>query len=262
MSGDIMASQRGKARSDRAPTLSVRGLEVRFGAFTAVSGVDLDVWPGEIVGVIGPNGAGKSTLVNALAGVVTPRTGAITLNDRSLARQRPSKRARLGLVRTFQTAELFGSLSVHDNIALGRHGVGSAPDQSFVDVATGALRLDAVTELSTDNLGGGQRKLVELLRALAATPDVLLLDEPVAGVPTRDRTKVLDLLRRHVDERDAGALLIEHDMDFVSSICDWVYVMNAGEVIASGPWEQISTNRTVLDAYIGSAGSATPVGEI
>lgn len=240
--------------SGGAAVLEVADLTVRFGAFTALSGVSLDVGAGEIVGVIGPNGAGKSTLVNALAGVVAPSAGTVSLRGSALGQARPVRRARRGLVRTFQTAQLFGSLSVRANIALARrtdHGArgGADPLGAELDV----LRLRPVLDVATDRLGGGQRKLVELVRALAAAPDVLLLDEPVAGVPVRDRRHVLDLVRRHVAERGGSVVLIEHDMEFVSSVCDRIYVMNAGAVIAHGTWAEISTNPTVLEAYLGSA---------
>jgi branched-chain amino acid transport system ATP-binding protein len=112
--------------------------------------------------------------------------------------------------------------------------------------------LDAVQLARTDKLSGGQRKLVELVRALAAEPSVLLLDEPVAGVPMRDRPSVLDLMRRQVEASTGAVLLIEHDMDFISSVCHWIYVMNAGAVIAQGTWDEISNNPAVLEAYLGS----------
>lgn len=251
------AGDRAAARTSEAPALSVRDLEVRFGAFRALTGISLDVWPGEVVGVIGPNGAGKSTLVNALAGVVSPAAGAVELQGRALIRARPVRRSHLGLVRTFQTAQLFGSLTVKQNIDLARRKGGST--DGLVEVALEQLGLNAVSHLTTDELSGGQRKLVELVRALAMQPHVLLLDEPVAGVPIKDRTRVLDLLRPLVDDAKSSVLLIEHDMEFVSSCCDWIYVMNAGEMIASGTWEQISKDRAVLEAYLGTstAGATT-----
>jgi branched-chain amino acid transport system ATP-binding protein len=252
MTSSIISGARPASRSGGAPALSVADLSVQFGAFKALCGVSLEVWPGEVVGVIGPNGAGKSTLVNALAGVVTPSAGNVDLEGRTLARMRSVRRAHLGLVRTFQTAQLFGSLTVEENIDLARRGVRSDSVQRLLEIATQELELDAVQQLSTDKLSGGQRKLVELVRALAAAPKVLLLDEPVAGVPLRDRARVLDLMRRHVDDNRTSVLLIEHDMEFVSSICDWIYVMNAGGVIASGTWDEISTDRSVIEAYIGA----------
>ncbi|WP_432827282.1 ABC transporter ATP-binding protein [Dactylosporangium sp. CA-092794] len=256
MTGPAQASPRAAARDGGTPTLRVTGLGVRFGAFKALSDVSLDVWPGEVVAVIGPNGAGKSTLVNALAGVVSPHAGGVALDGRALGRARPVRRARLGLVRTFQTAQLFGSLPVGTNIDLARRGGRNRPAGALLESATGLLGLDAVRRLTADKLSGGQRKLAELVRALAAAPKVLLLDEPVAGVPLRDRASVLRLIRRHVDETGGAVLLIEHDMEFISSVCDWIYVMNAGAVIAAGPWDEVSKNPTVLEAYLGSGPTA------
>lgn len=254
----------GVVRSE-LPPLRVENLTVRFGDFTALSDVSVDVRPGEIVGVIGPNGAGKSTFVNALAGVVVPSAGAVVLQGRTLGQVRPVRRSRLGLVRTFQTAQLFGSLTVRANIALARRDAGSSArgdlrgdlggdlHGDLLGTATDVLRLDAVMDVPADRLSGGQRKLVELVRALAADPKVLLLDEPIAGVPARDRAHVLDLMRRLVAERGSSVVLIEHDMEFVSRICDRIYVMNAGAVIAHGTWGEISIDPTVLEAYLGSA---------
>ncbi|MCF7553692.1 ABC transporter ATP-binding protein [Pseudonocardia sp. WMMC193] len=233
--------------------LRVEKVSVDFGAFRALTDVSLTVGPGEVVGVIGPNGAGKSTLVNALSGVVAPSAGSVLLRGRALGRARPVRRARLGLVRTFQTAQLFGSLTVRSNIDLARRGSARA---DLVDAATELLRLDPVLDLAADRLSGGQRKLVEFVRALAARPEVLLLDEPVAGVPMHDRVRVLDLIRRHLADSRGSVVLIEHDMEFVSSVCDRIYVMNAGAVIAQGTWADISSDPAVLEAYLGSAPTA------
>ncbi|GAY10992.1 ABC transporter ATP-binding protein [Pseudonocardia sp. N23] len=236
--------------------LRTEKLDVHFGSFRALTDISVEVRPGEVVGVIGPNGAGKSTLVNALSGVVAPSAGSVVLDGQTLGRTRPVRRSRLGLVRTFQTAQLFGSLSARSNIDLARRGRGSGAVEDLLDAATEILRLDAVLDLAADRLSGGQRKLVEFVRALAAEPQVLLLDEPVAGVPMHDRAHVLDLIRRHLTEREGSVVLIEHDMEFVSSVCDRVYVMNAGAVIAHGTWAEISHDPAVLEAYLGTAPTA------
>lgn len=259
MTTQMQSRARPARKSSGDQALVIDGVSVHFGAFTALTDVSVEVWPGEVVGVIGPNGAGKSTLVNALAGVV-PHTGQVLLKGRTLGQERPVRRAHLGLVRTFQTAQLFGSLSVRSNVELARRGRRSVARDALVEYATDLLRIDRVQDQTADKLSGGQRKLVELVRALAAEPQVLLLDEPVAGVPMRDRSSVLDLMRRQVAETGASVLLIEHDMEFISSVCDWIYVMNAGSVIADGTWNDISNNPAVLEAYLGSGTtSSTPV---
>ncbi|MDL9948956.1 ABC transporter ATP-binding protein [Gordonia sp. ABSL11-1] len=261
MTKTTVESQSVDASSDRA-ILQVDALGVRFGAFQALTDLTMEIRPGEIVGVIGPNGAGKSTLVNALAGVVEAGTGSVVLGGCDLGQARPVRRARLGLVRTFQTAQLFGSLTVRANIALAaRSGSGKALDAA-IGHALKVLRIEHTLDATADRLSGGQRKLVELVRALACGPRVLLLDEPVAGVPMRDRAAVLDLMRHEVAERGASILLIEHDMEFVSSVCDRLYVMNAGALIAQGSWQEISTNPAVLEAYLGAVSTpSTDVGD-
>lgn len=248
-----MTSNRAKEQTGASADLRVSDLDVRFGDFKALEGIAIEVWPGEIVGVIGPNGAGKSTLVNALTGVVAPTAGTIELCGRALQRERPNARAKLGLLRTFQTAELFGSLSVNDNISLGIRRAVAERGRDAARIAIERLGVGPLVGLKADDLSGGERKLVELVRSVAGVPDLLLLDEPVAGVPVHDRQRVIELLRDHIARTGASTLLIEHDMEFISGICDWIYVMAAGEIIASGPWSAISTNEVVLEAYLGSS---------
>ncbi|ALJ22303.1 hypothetical protein AOA12_21415 [Microbacterium sp. No. 7] len=239
--------ERAKAGAAQEPILRVRALDVQFGSFKALTGFELDAWPGEVVGVIGPNGAGKSTLVNTLAGVIAPTRGEVALQGRTLNRLSAPRRARAGLVRTFQTAELFGSLTVGTNIGLARRG----DDRGLQDEVVEALGLGPLVDVLCDGLSGGGRKLVELARAIAGEPRVLILDEPVAGVPAHDRMIVLDLIRRYAERSGSCVLLIEHDMEFVSSICEWIYVMSAGELISQGTWGTVSSDPVVLSAYLG-----------
>ncbi|GAA5122592.1 ABC transporter ATP-binding protein [Haloechinothrix salitolerans] len=246
----VQENRRTHAQGD--PTVRVEALTVQFGDFAALQDLTLSAYPGEVVGVIGPNGAGKSTLVNAMTGMTPPAAGRIEMDGNQLLRQGPASRARRGMIRTFQTAQVFDSLSVERNLMLGRRRPGrrqAANGRSSEREVPVSLR--HLLGRRGEQIGGGQRKMTELHRALAAEPRLLLLDEPVAGVPVADRKVVRQLLRQHVDQVGTTVLLIEHDMEFISGICDWLYVMAAGAVISQGPWDFVSNDPVVLEAYLG-----------
>ncbi len=251
-------------------TLEIRDLTVRFGGHLAVSEVSLDVHGGHISGLIGPNGAGKTTTFNAVCGVINPTSGSVRLDGRDLSRQSTHQRARHGIGRTFQRLEVFSSLSVKDNVLVGLEirkswsrrraaspqflagGADLSPAQE-VDLILERLGLGPVADLPVGSLPTGQARLVELGRALAARPSVLLLDEPASGL---DENETEDFGALLVDLAGAGLgiLLVEHDISLVMRVCEQLSVLDFGQVIAQGPPSQIRADESVLAAYLGSAG--------
>jgi ABC-type branched-subunit amino acid transport system ATPase component len=245
-----------------AALLRADGVSVAFGGVQALAGVDLAVEAGELVGLIGPNGAGKTTLIDALTGFTPVSGGSVSLSGRRLDRMPPDRRARLGLVRTFQSAEIFAPLTVAEHLlaAADAPGLGGmlrdlvAPRRARakdVAVALEELGLTAVADRFPDDLSYGQRKLVDLARALAVRPRVVLLDEPAAGLDSTETAELAELLHT-VRGRGIGILLIDHDMDLVLEVCDRVYVLDFGRVIGSGTPTEIRTDERVIDAYLGA----------
>ena len=242
--------------------LSARAVSVSFGGVHAVVDVDLDVEPGQLVGLIGPNGAGKTTFVDALTGFV-PHRGTFTLDGTELSGLSPHARARLGLARTWQAIELFDDLTVRENLTVaadhptigsalkslfGRIGGGSAA----VDEALDVFELGDLAEALPSELTQGQRKLVAVARALAAGPKLLCLDEPAAGLDAKESIAFGRHLRELVD-RGKPTLLIDHDMGLVLGICDRVVVLEFGKVIAAGTPSEVRADPNVVAAYLGSA---------
>jgi sulfate-transporting ATPase len=246
--------------------LSVEGLRVRFGAVVAVDRVSMEVRPGEVVGLIGPNGAGKTTLIDAVTGFVPLDEGWISLDGRRIERLNATKRARLGLRRSFHSLELFEDISVEDNIRAGSDQ--RASRRSWVTdlfwpgrdelspTAIAAVRefeLEQHLDDTPDELPYGRRRLVGIARTVASGPSVVMLDEPAAGLDENETAELARLIRRLADERNMGVLLVEHDVGLVMSTCDRVVVVDFGRVIASGTPAEIQGDRAVRDAYLGQA---------
>ncbi len=230
--------------------LSVRGISVTFGGVAALTQVSLDVRAGEVTGLIGPNGAGKTTLFNVISGLQRPDKGEVQLGGRDVTKLGPHRRARLGLARTFQRLELFGSLSARENV---QAGLDARRDKGLT--AQGLLhrvgvQADADRQVST--LPTGEARLVELARALAIDPKLILLDEPCSGLDDHESEMLAELLRELAGEGRA-VLIVEHDMPLVLSVCDPIVVLDFGEVIAKGTPHQIRDDHAVQAAYLGTA---------
>ncbi len=234
--------------------LAVRSLSVTYGGVHAVNNVSFDVPRGAIVGLIGPNGAGKTTTLDAICGFTKAR-GDVLLGQRALDGLAPHRRAQLGLARTFQGLDLYEDLLVGENVAVGQYRRGERAseglEQSLDDVLA-SLGLESLAERPVTELSQGQRQLVSIARALAARPDVLLLDEPAAGLDT-DESRWLATKLRAISDTGVTILMIDHDMGLVLGLCDVIHVLDFGALIASGPADVIRDDPAVAEAYLGSS---------
>ena len=245
--------------------LQVDGMVRAFGGVRAVDGATFDVEPGSITGLIGPNGAGKSTVFNCVSGFLRAQSGRVLLDGRRIDRFAPHRIARAGLVRTFQTPRALTRMTVLDNVLLAapRHpgerlsrGLAGRSREREAQVRAGELLdlvgLDGYAPALAGTLSGGQRKLLDLIRALMAEPRILLLDEPMAGVSPRLRVELLQHILQLRDRDGITLLIVEHDLDFVMGASDRVVVMNNGQVIADGTPDEVRGDERVLDAYLGA----------
>ncbi|MFD8012144.1 ABC transporter ATP-binding protein [Streptomyces sp. NPDC058955] len=250
------------------PLLHAEGIDVRFGGVHALHDVTVAVRPGEICGLIGPNGAGKTTLFDVLSGMRRPDAGTIAYDGTDITRRSPVWRARHGIRRTFQRQQLFGQLTVTDNLVVARDwrgGVRSAA-RSHRERAADVLRTCGLDALAGSYAGGlpvGQARMVELARALADPPRLLLLDEPASGTTAEERRLLASVLRRTVEEENCAVLLVEHDVAFVMELCSRVVVLDLGRVLAEGTPAEVHADPAVREAYLGTGpdpGSASSAG--
>jgi branched-chain amino acid transport system ATP-binding protein len=245
-----------------ARLLEVTDLRVSYGAVVAVDDVNLTLDPGEVVGLIGPNGAGKSSFIDALTGAMKNRGGRVTFEDGSLDGLAPHAVARRGLVRTFQSVELFDDLTVRENLLVAAEQptlLSSLRDLILpskpvglenVAWASSICELDDVLDKFPRELSHGQRKLAGVARALAKRPRLVLMDEPAAGLDT-DESVAFGKRLRSLPSHGVSVLLVDHDMELVLGVCDRIYVLDFGAVIASGTPDEIRSNPRVIEAYLG-----------
>ena len=253
---------------DKRPVLDVRGLGIDFGGLTAVDNFNLMIGRNEIAGLIGPNGAGKTTVFNLLTNVYQPSRGSILLDGVPTAGKKTYQVNRMGVARTFQNIRLFKDLSVIDNVKVGLHQSMNyhlpeallrlpsywKQEKKTTDEAIELLNIFHMSDLAGKQAGslpyGAQRRL-EIIRALATRPKLLLLDEPAAGMNPSETAELMEVIRRIRDEFDIAILLIEHDMNLVMGICEGIAVLNFGRVIAKGTPDEIRSNPQVIEAYLG-----------
>ncbi|MFI1213526.1 ABC transporter ATP-binding protein [Streptomyces sp. NPDC020802] len=235
------------------PLLHAEEVTVTFGGRRALDRVSLAAEAGRVTGLIGPNGAGKSTLFDVVSGLRRPRTGHVLLDGHDITREGPARRARRGLSRTFQHLELFGRLSVRDNLLVAAElGPERRQAARTADAVLDRLGLTHVADDPADALPTGIARLVEVGRALVLHPRALLLDEPAAGQDAEETERFAALLRSLAEDGTA-VLLVEHDMGLVMGVCDEVYVLDLGAVAACGPPALIQRDETVLAAYLGES---------
>ena len=247
--------------------LRLSGIGKRFGGLTALEGISFTVAKGSITGIIGPNGAGKTTLFNVATGIYPPSQGAVLLDGRDISALPPERRARLGLVRTFQNIELFGKMTVLENVMVGLHTQSSSgmfscafrmpwqmsEERRVRGKAKEWLAFAGIAELDdveAGTLSFGKGRLLEIARAMALEPKLLLMDEPAAGLNSTETAELAELIKRI---RDLGVTvaLVEHDMDLVMDICDALVVLNLGTMLAEGTPREIQDNQAVVTAYLG-----------
>jgi branched-chain amino acid transport system ATP-binding protein len=243
--------------------LEVKDMRKAYGAIKAVDGVTMSVGPGEIVGVIGPNGSGKTTLFNSILGQIKPTSGAVEFCGEDVTGMSPLELSRRGVGRTFQTLQVFGKLSVRDNlIAAAQEFKGSLPGRLMAKPDAGLsgrademidlFRLKHVATALAGTLSYGQQKLIDIAMAFMAAPRLVLLDEPCAGVNPSLVDQLRELLVELNRSQGGSFVVIEHNMDFVMKLCPHVICMVEGKVLAEGPPAAVQANRQVLEAYLGN----------
>ena len=253
---------------DKRPVLETRHLGIEFGGLKAVDDVNLMIGPTEICGLIGPNGAGKTTVFNLLTKVYQPTTGTVLLNGKDTAGMSTVQANKLGIARTFQNIRLFGNMTVEENVRIGLH------NQVRYGMASGIFRLPAfwkgetkqheqalellsifdmqhMADVKAGSLPYGAQRRLEIVRALATNPKLLLLDEPAAGMNPHETEELMENIIKIRDRFQIAVLLIEHDMNLVMGICEGICVLNYGRIIAKGTADEIQRNPAVIEAYLG-----------
>jgi branched-chain amino acid transport system ATP-binding protein len=231
--------------------LEVRDVSVRFGGRLALQDVDLDAEAGDITGLIGPNGAGKTTLFNVVCGLQAPLQGRVRINGQDVTKLAPFKRARRGLARTFQRLEPFGLLTVRENVALAADAARRPDPDAITDELLDRLGIGDLASQRADRLPTGQARVLELARALATDPKVLLLDEPASGQDEQE-TAAFRTVLREVAASGVAVLLVEHDVQLVMDVCTRIHVLDLGQILASGTAVEVQQDEAVLAAYLGA----------
>jgi len=236
-------------------TLRAAGVSRSFQGVQAVAGVDLELHDHEVVGLIGPNGAGKSTLVNLLTGFDRPDEGAVELSGQDVTRWSPDRRGRAGLTRTFQHSHAFRGLSVRENVEVAALGVGASVREAEERAASvlESLGLADYAALPAANLAHGDERRLGVARALATSPRFVLMDEPAAGLPEAEVPAFAAVVQSVRDQHGAGVLLIDHNMALVMEVCDRIYVLDQGRMLAGGTPDEIRANLDVAAAYLGDS---------
>jgi ABC-type branched-subunit amino acid transport system ATPase component len=232
--------------------IEVRSLTVRYGGVTSLDGMNLTFDQGTC-GLIGPNGAGKTTFFNVLSGFVRPASGTVRAFGDDLLKLSHYKRARWGVRRTFQTEQAISGLSVYDNVAMVHSPLRGAARRADVLDAITFTGLDASPDARVGSLTAGQRRLVEVARALAGKPRLILLDEPAAGLPDAETDRLAAVIRKIPEHTGALTILVDHDMSLVSAVCATTAVLDFGKLIASGPTARVLREEQVMRAYLGTA---------
>ena len=253
---------------DKRPVLETRHLGIEFGGLKAVEDFNLTIGPTEIAGLIGPNGAGKTTVFNLLTKVYQPTHGVVILDGKDTAGMNAAQASKLGIARTFQNIRLFSNMTVEDNVRIGLH------NQIRYNMASGILRLPSywkqekaqhqkalellsifdmqdMADVQAGSLPYGAQRRLEIVRALATNPKLLLLDEPAAGMNPHETEELMENIIKIRDQFQIAIMLIEHDMNLVMGICEGICVLNYGRIIAKGTASEIQSNPTVIEAYLG-----------
>jgi len=251
-----------------APLLEVKGITKRFGELTVLSGINFDVRKGEIIGIIGPNGAGKTTLFNIISGHLKPTSGSVSLNGKNIAGKSMEDIARCGLIRTFEKPNVWSAKTVLENVRIGLHtrakvkfiesflGLPSAKTAREEEEAEAMERLrfmglNEMAKQKAANQSYGRRKALGIAIALAANPQVLLLDEPVTGMVDSETRRMMDRIRKMRDELGITILVVERHMKFVMGLCERIVALDYGTKIAEGTPDYITSHQEVIDAYMG-----------
>ncbi|MGH8928870.1 MAG: ABC transporter ATP-binding protein [Acidimicrobiia bacterium] len=260
--------------------LNINELSKAFGGLAAINGLSMHVDQGEIVSVIGPNGAGKTTFFNLITGMETPDGGTIHFADESIVGLRPNQILDLGIARTFQNVRLFPNMTVHENVMVGRHTKTKSGMMAAIFRTPGFRREEAETRRLSEEtlsffgsrlagyrldqtatmLSYANRRRLEIARAMASEPTLLLLDEPTAGMNPRESAEITELIGKMRDELGFTVLVIEHDMRVVKGVSDRVVVVDYGRKIADGTYEEVATNEQVIEAYLGTHSESRRIG--
>ncbi|MCG8352030.1 MAG: ABC transporter ATP-binding protein [Chloroflexales bacterium] len=269
-----MVSRNGNASPE--PQMQIDNVHLSFGGVNALTNINFNIYPGTIQAIIGPNGAGKTSLLNCISGLYKPQQGRIMLAGHNLATLAPHRIARLGVARSFQNIELFRHMTVLDNLMLGRHihmkssllrcgiywGLAQKEEikhREFVEQVIDLLEIQSIRKQTVGSLSYGLQKRVELGRALAMDPQLLLLDEPMAGMNTEEKEDMARFILDISEERQTTIVLIEHDMGVVMDISDRVAVLDFGRLIADGTPDEVRAAPAVIQAYLGQEHGATMI---